>query len=73
MLTFMSGARLRFPYTNHKNITEVREVTLEGLQYGSNQWYPKPQWFIRCWDSRKKDTKIFALNKIDPSKVEVLL
>lgn len=63
------GALLTFPYTNHKGEYGIRTATFAGIEYGSNEWYPDPQWFIRTWDLDKNAARSFALNLIDPTQL----
>jgi hypothetical protein len=65
------GTRLRFAYTNWQNENEIRNVIVVGLQYGSNEWHPEPQWFVHCWDPSRKNYRSFALAKIDVLTLEV--
>jgi predicted DNA-binding transcriptional regulator YafY len=68
--TIRPGDRIRFPYTNHRGVTEERDVIVQSIQYGSNEHYPEPQWFLGCYDCSRKGYRSFAVNRIDPTKVE---
>lgn len=70
-LTIDYGTRLRFEYTNWRNETEVRNVVFSGLNHGSNEWYPEPQWFIHCWDPSRQSYRSFALDKIEPESLVI--
>lgn len=72
MKVFLPGQKLRFEYTNHRNVTETREVVFKGLDYGDNEWYTERQWFLRCWDSSRQAYRSFALNRIDAERIEIL-
>jgi len=70
--TFLPGQRLRFDYTNHRDVTERRDVIFKGLDYGDNEWYPERQWFVRCYDCDRDADRSFALSRIDGSAIEVV-
>ena len=72
MIGFLAGDQLRFEYTNYREETSVRHVIFLGLDYGENEWYPEPQWFMRVWDCEKQAYRSFALNKIDANKIEIV-
>lgn len=59
------GNVVKFEYTNHRGVTEERHVEVIGLDFGSNEWYPEDQWFMRgrCLD--RDAIRSFALAKID--------
>ena len=66
------GQALRFNYTNHRGVTEQREVAFGAIQYGSNDYYPEPQWFLYCYDRSRGAMRSFALNRIDPNELELV-
>ena len=68
--TFIPGYRYTFIYTNHRGETKTRRVEFVGLDFGSNDWYPEEQWFMRTQDLDKFQTRSFALNKIDIGSIE---
>jgi predicted DNA-binding transcriptional regulator YafY len=72
MLCFAPGDVLRFDYENHRGVTATRKVTFMGLDFGENEWYPEPQWFMRCWDGSRNGYRSFALTRIDGLKIEVI-
>lgn len=63
---------LQFSYTNYKGVTEMRTVMFLGLDYGTNEWYPEPQWFMRCHDQDRDAERCFALNKINANYIKVI-
>lgn len=69
---FHAGHQISFPYTNHRGETRVRVAEILGVDYGSNEWYPEPQWFLRCTDLEKNVTRSFALARIDPQEIRKL-
>lgn len=66
-----AGALLTFPYTNYKGEFAIRTVIFSGIEYGSNEWYPEPQWFIRTWDLDKNAPRSFALDRINPAQLSI--
>lgn len=66
---FIAGNLLTFSYKNHRDETSTRNVQFIGLDYGSNEWYPEDQWFLRGWDYDKKAFRSFALSRIDPRNI----
>lgn len=66
------GALLSFPYLNHENKETIRVVEYRGLQYGCNEWYPEPQWFMLTHDEDRDAPRSFALSRIDPLTIKVL-
>ncbi len=69
---FMPGNRLRFRYVNHRGQDELRDVVFRGLDYGSNEWYPDKQWFMRCYDVERDAYRSFALARIEGDAIEVV-
>lgn len=65
MKAFMPGQTLSFFYTNHRGERERRVVRFDGIDFGENEWYPEPQWFIRTWDYDREAPRSFAISKIE--------
>jgi predicted DNA-binding transcriptional regulator YafY len=65
MQVLLPGTRINFEYFNHRNVVERRDVIFKGLDYGENEWYPEPQWFMRCYDMVRNADRSFALDRID--------
>lgn len=63
---------IQFEYINHRGKIELRNVFPYGLDYGENEWYPQPQWFVRCWDYDKESERSFALLHILTGTVQVM-
>lgn len=72
MFVFLPNQRLSFPYNNYRGETSQRIVEFRGLDFGSNEWYPEEQWFMRCFDEEKNAFRSFALHRIDPRKIIIL-
>lgn len=70
-LTFKAGDTIRFPYKNHRGENAIREVIFHGIDYGSNEWYPEAQFFLRCYDPQK-GARSFAIANIDAAQMEVV-
>ena len=73
MKTFHPGQRLAFKYENYRGEVDMRHVIFLGLQYGDNEWYPEPQWFIRTHDLAKNAVRSFAFSKIDIDSLCVIV
>lgn len=58
------GDKLVFTYRNHRGEVEPRAVELIGVDFGSNEWYPEPQWFLRGRDMLKDAERSFAFANI---------
>lgn len=67
------GAHISFEYFNHRDDTATRTVVFKSLEYGSNEWYPEPQWFMRCYDLDRGAERSFAILNITPGSLKVLL
>ena len=72
MFVFLPDQRLSFPYVNYRFETSQRVVQFKGLDFGSNEWYPEEQWFMRCFDEEKNAYRSFALKRINPRAIIVL-
>jgi predicted DNA-binding transcriptional regulator YafY len=55
---------LEFTYKNYKHEWSVRKVIPSMFYFGSNEWHPKPQWFLRAFDTEKGAMRDFAFNDI---------
>jgi predicted DNA-binding transcriptional regulator YafY len=58
------GQKLTFTYTNYKGEVEVRDVSYICTEFGSNEWYPEPTIFIRCFDFNRNAERSFDVRKI---------
>lgn len=72
IFTLKPGERLRFDYLNHRDVLEKRDAIFQGLDYGDNEWYPEPQWFMRCYDIDRDADRSFALSRIDGRAIIVV-
>lgn len=70
VIVLMMGGWYKFPYVNYKGEHEIRHVRLDGLDFGSNEWYPKDEWFMRTWDPSRGAARSFALSMIDARLIE---
>ncbi len=63
--TFVTGDTLSFRYQNHRGDTRDRRVSFLAVDYGSNEWYPAKQFFLRCEDlERPGIVRSFAISQI---------
>lgn len=53
--------RIRFVYTNWRGTVATRTVEPTGLWFGSTEWHPEQQWFLRAVDLEKDAMRDFAL------------
>lgn len=58
------GAMLCFDYTNHRGANEKRNVSYIALEFGSNEYYPEPQFLLRCYDPSRNAERSFAIANI---------
>lgn len=49
-------------YTNWRGETAQREIRPTALWFGSTEWHPEPQWFVRATDLDRGATRDFALS-----------
>lgn len=50
-----------FTYTNWRGETSRRKVRPVSIWFGSTEWHPEEQWFIRGTDVEKGEERDFAL------------
>lgn len=65
MFSFIPGNQYQFRFRNYRGEDETRHVIFHGCDYGSNDYYPEPEWFIRCWDIERGESRSFVLRNID--------
>lgn len=53
-------------YTNWKGVTSKRVFAGYDIWYGTTEWHPEPQWFIKGFDLKKKEWRDFALKDMKP-------
>lgn len=57
---------IEFTYINHNGKREYRKAEFLGIDYGRNDWYPEPQFFLRCKAlDRDGAERSFAIAKIE--------
>ena len=54
----------RIVYKNWKGETSTRTIVPDRVYYGSTEWHPKEQWFLRAYDVMKDQYRDFALSDI---------
>ncbi len=57
-------------YLNYKGETAVRTILPHRVWFGSTQWHPEPQWFLKAWDMDKGEDRDFAMKDIKAWGVE---
>jgi len=55
---------IRFQYKNWRGELSIRTVLPENIWFGSSEWHPSDQWFMRALDVEKGETRDFALQDI---------
>jgi len=48
-------------YTNWRGEVSTRSIIPHSVWYGTTQWHPDPQWFLRGFDTDKQAVRDFAL------------
>jgi predicted DNA-binding transcriptional regulator YafY len=51
-------------YRNWKGQIAVRSIEPSGIWYGTTQWHPESQWFLRALDLDKNEWRDFALRDV---------
>lgn len=64
-----NGPALQFTYYNHRGESAVRTVVPGSIYYGSNFYYPDPQWLLEAFDVDRGETRSFALACIMPGDI----
>lgn len=59
-----SGMYVKFKYLNYKGELLIRNVIVREISYGSNEFYPTPQFMIIGYDLDKKDIRTFIFSNI---------
>lgn len=52
---------LTFRYRNWRGETSTRTVVPQEVWFGSSEWHPAEQWFMRAFDVEKGEVRDFAL------------
>lgn len=63
-MTYTDNQVVEFEYRNHAGIYERRRVVPAQISWGTSEWYPNPQWLLRCWDVERGAWRSFAWNDI---------
>jgi len=53
--------QIKFAYKNWRGETSTRIAIPTGLWFGSTEWHPDEQWFIKAIDVEKGEIRDFAL------------
>lgn len=61
---YQGDLRVGFVYRNWRGEVAERRVEIRGLWYGSTEWHPEPQWFLKAVDLDKHESRDFALRDI---------
>lgn len=61
----MTEASIKFRYTNYRGKTAIRTVQPVGIEFGSTDWHPEPQWLLHGVDLEKGEGRAFALCDCD--------
>lgn len=72
MKVILPGTTVRFDYVNHRGVSENRTVVFRGLDFGSNEYYPEPQFLLRGWCLDRKAVRSFAIGRIDGEELEII-
>lgn len=59
-------SELTIAYTNHRGERAVRRIIPWDVWFGTTDWHPEPQWFLRAFDLDKNDKRDFALKDFGP-------
>ncbi len=60
----MDTNRVSIEYTNWRGERRVREIIPLTLEFGVNDWHPKPQYLLRAIDVETTTEKEFAMEGI---------
>ncbi len=72
MITIKQGQKVHFNYKNHRGDVARRSAVVRGVDYGETEWYPKKQWFLRCYDLDRLAERSFAVANIDMESFEMV-
>ena len=70
-VTVPTGEPVTFTYTNYRGETSERTIAPQELWYGSTEWHPEPQWFVRAIDCQKGEMRDFALEDFGVSPDQI--
>jgi hypothetical protein len=52
---------IRFVYRNWRGEVATRRVDAINVWFGSTEWHPVPQWFVKAMDLDKHEMRDFAM------------
>lgn len=58
----LNGGASVVAYQNWRGEVAIREIKPICLWFGSTQWHPEDQWFLKAWDVEKQVERDFALH-----------
>jgi hypothetical protein len=58
------AAPVRIRYRNWRGETALRRIVPEHVWFGSTEWHPDAQWFLRAVDTDKAAVRDFALRDV---------
>lgn len=61
MYQISKGDCIEFTYVNWEGETAIREVIVEGLLFGSNNYHTDEQFLLEAFDINKKEMRTFAI------------
>jgi predicted DNA-binding transcriptional regulator YafY len=64
-----NGTACQFDYTNYKGVSRKRVVVALNISFESTTYYPKTQFILNAFCLEKKDTRGFAMEKIQNFEV----
>lgn len=62
-----AGGVYAFVYTNWKGERAPRLAQFEGVQFGSNEYHPEPQFFLKMLCLERGEIRSFAIKDIEPT------
>ena len=69
-VSIQAGSRIRFSYVNYRMEKSEREAIVLAIFYGTTEYHPDKQWFIRAHDLEKEAMREFAMK--DMTNVQVV-
>ena len=56
--------KVRIDYTNYRGERGIRTITPWGVEWGSTEFHPEPQWLVTGYDHDKHACRVYALRDI---------
>lgn len=66
------GQGIEVRFLNYRDEWETRHLLFQGVDYGSNSYYPDAQWFLRAWDVERGEPRSFPLVRLDPQSLTIV-